>query len=94
MKEVGVGLEKDSFQIMPEGTTEVVAVDLDQVQELVLTEIGLDVISVESMISLLKTVHLTSKTVKETGQIQWMYNMDKEQTSLKTLVTDTYDSLN
>ena len=47
MKEVGVGLEKDSFQIMPEGTTEVVAVDLDQAQELVLIEIGLDVISVE-----------------------------------------------
>ena len=23
-----------------------------------------------------------------------MYNMEKEQTSLKTLVTDTYDSLN
>ena len=58
MKQVGVGLEKDSFQIMPEGTTEVVAVDLDHVQELVVTQMGLDVISVESMIILLKTVQL------------------------------------
>ena len=29
MKEVGGGLQKDSLQIMPEGMTEVVAVDLD-----------------------------------------------------------------
>ena len=34
---------------MLEGMTEVLAVDLDKVQELVLIEIGLDVISVESM---------------------------------------------
>ena len=52
MTEVGAGLEKDSIQIMPEGMTEVVVVGLDQVQELVLIEIGLDVISVESMIIL------------------------------------------
>ena len=26
--------------------------------------------------------------------MQWMYNMDEEQTSLKTLLTDTYDGLN
>ena len=45
MKEVGVGLEKESFQIIPEGSKEVVAVDLDQAQELVLIGIGLDVIS-------------------------------------------------
>ena len=53
MKEVGVGQEKDSFQIMPKGMTEVVVavlVGLGQVQELVLIEIGLDVICVESMI--------------------------------------------
>ena len=36
MKEVGVGLEKDGFQIMSEGMTEVVVVGLDQVLELVL----------------------------------------------------------
>ena len=46
MKEVEVGLEKDRFQIMPEGMTEVVAVHQDQVQELVLIEIGLDIINV------------------------------------------------
>ena len=55
MKEVGVGLKKDSFQIMPEEMTEVVTVGLDQVQELVLIDIGLDVISVERTIILLKT---------------------------------------
>ena len=47
MKQVEVGLEKDSFQIMLEGMTGVVAVDLDQVQELALTETGLVVINVE-----------------------------------------------
>ena len=31
MEEVGVRLERDSFQIMPEGMTEVLAVDLDPV---------------------------------------------------------------
>ena len=56
MKEVGVDLEKDSFQATLEETTEVVAVDLDQVQELVLIKIGLDVISIESIIILLRTV--------------------------------------
>ena len=45
-------------------------------------EIGLDVISVGSMIILLKTVQL-QKIEKETDQIQQMYNMDKEKTSLK-----------
>ena len=54
MKKVGVGLERDSFQIMSEGMTEVAVVHLDQVQELVLVEIGLDVISVESTIILQK----------------------------------------
>ena len=43
---------------MPEGTTEEVALDLDQVQEVVLIEIVLDVISVESTIILLKPVQL------------------------------------
>ena len=52
MKEVEVGLEKDSFQIISEGMTEAVAVDLDEIQELVLIEIGLDVISVGNMIIL------------------------------------------
>ena len=37
---------------------------------------------------------LTSKLEIETEQIQQMYNVDEEQTSLKMLITDTYDSLN
>ena len=36
----------------------------------------------------------TSKIEKETDQMQQMFNLDEEQTSLKTLATDTYDSLN
>ena len=34
------------------------------------------------------------KIEKEAEQIQWMYNTGGEKTSLKTLATDTYDSLN
>ena len=37
---------------------------------------------------------LTSKIERKTKQIQQMYNMDEEQTSLKALTTDTSDSLN
>ena len=36
----------------------------------------------------------TTTLEKEAEQIQQMHNMDEEQTSLKTLVTDTYDSSN
>ena len=36
---------------------------------------------------------LTSILEKETEQTQQMYNMDEGQTSLKTLATDTYNSL-
>ena len=39
-------------------------------------------------------VCLTMKVGKETDQIQQMFNLDEEQTSLKTLATETYDSLN
>ena len=56
MKGVGVGSEKGSVQKVLEGMTEVVVVDQDQVQELVQTEIELDPLNVESMITLLKTV--------------------------------------
>ena len=92
MKDIGVGLEIDGFQIIPEGTTEAVAVYLDQVQELALIGIGLDVIRVEY--DHFARECLTSKIEKETEQIQWMYNMDEEQTSLKTLATHNYDNLN
>ena len=56
MTEVGVDLEKYSIQKILEGMMEVVEVDLGQVQELVLIETGSDVINVENMITLLKTV--------------------------------------
>ena len=36
----------------------------------------------------------TSKVEKESEKIQHMCNMDEEQTALKLLVADTYDSLN
>ena len=36
----------------------------------------------------------TSKEVGEIEKIQQMFNLDEEQTSLKALATDTYDSLN
>ena len=48
--------KRKNGQIVSAGTTEVVVVGLDQVQEPVLIDIGLDVISVESMIILWKTV--------------------------------------
>ena len=36
----------------------------------------------------------TSKEEREIKQFQQMYNLDKKQTSLKALATDTYDSPN
>ena len=52
MKEAEVDLEKDSFPIMSERMTEIVIVGLDEGQELVLTEIGLDVTTAGSVIIL------------------------------------------
>ena len=57
LEEVGVGLEKYNIQIISEGMTEIV-VGLDQVQEPVLIQIGLDAINVRNMIILLRTVQL------------------------------------
>ena len=34
-----------------------------------------------------------TKVEKERDQIQQMFNLDEDQTSLKTLATDTYDGL-
>ena len=34
----------------------------------------------------------TTREERETEQIQQMFNLDEEQTSFKTLATDTYDS--
>ena len=36
----------------------------------------------------------TTKIEKQTDQIQQMFNLEEEQTSVKTLAADTYDSLN
>ena len=62
---VEVGLEKDSIQEILEETIKAV-VGQDQVWEQVLIEIGLDVLNVESMIILLKTVwtQIQKRTVR------------------------------
>ena len=56
MKEIEVDLEKDSIHKILERITKAVVVDLDQVQEIGLIEIGSDVIDVENMIILQKAV--------------------------------------
>ena len=56
MKEVGVSLEKDNFQIISKGMAEVAVVGIDQVEELVPIEMELDVISVENVFILLMIV--------------------------------------
>ena len=91
MKEVEVGPGINNTLII-KGMIEV-TVGLDQVQEPVWKEIELDVINAGNMIILLKTVWLF-KILKESEQTQQMYNMDDEQTALKLLATDTYNSLN
>ena len=76
-----------------EGMTEiVVVVGLDQGWDLALIEIGLDVISAGSMIFCKCLSEFKIGKRNRTG-IQ-MYNMDEEETSLKTLAADNYDSLN
>ena len=56
MEEVEVSLGKDNNQVILEGMIEVVVVGQDQVQEPVLTEIGLDVLNVGNMIISVMTV--------------------------------------
>ena len=46
LEEVEVGQGKDNIQVILKGMTEAVAVGLDEAQEPVLTEIGLDVLNV------------------------------------------------
>ena len=57
LEEVGAGLETDNIQIISEEMTEVV-VGQDQVQEPVIIETELDVVSVRNMIILLRIVQL------------------------------------
>ena len=66
LEEVEVGLEKDSIQIILEEVIKAV-IGQDQVQEQVLIEIESDVLHVESMIILLKTV-LTYQIHKRISQ--------------------------
>ena len=73
MKEVEVGLEKDSFQVMPEGMTEEVVVGLDQVQDLVLIEIRLDVISVENTMICQRLSDLKKRDGNRTGTTDVQY---------------------
>ena len=93
MKEVGVCLVKGNSKVTLEGMTGVVVkVGQGQYQEQVLTETELGVKSVENMIIMQKDC-LTAKEERETDKIQQMFNLDKEQTSLKMLATDTFESL-
>ena len=55
LEEVEAGLWKDNIQVILEEMTKAVAVGLDQVQEPVITEVGLDVLNVWNMIILLRT---------------------------------------
>ena len=50
LEEVGKGLEKSNTQIILEGIIEVIAVGQHQAEELVVTEIELDVLSVGDMV--------------------------------------------
>ena len=93
-KEVEVGLGKDHFQgiLIIEGITEaeeIVDQGLDQEQ------VQIDRIrcyKYREYDHFIKDCP-TSKEIREIGKIQQMFNLDEEQTSLKTLATDTYDSL-
>ena len=56
LEEIEVDLKKDNIPLISEGIIKAVVVDLDQVSEPVLIEIGLEVLNVGSMIILVKTV--------------------------------------
>ena len=65
-------------------------VGLGQDQEQVQIEIELGVLSVESTTTLQENVQLDKKN-REIEQIQWMFNLDNEQTALQTLLMETDD---
>ena len=67
LEEVEVGLGKDSILVTLEGLIKA-AVDQDQVQQPVLTEIGLDVLNVGNMIISLMTVK-TQEMERESEQL-------------------------
>ena len=92
MKEVRVGLEKGHIQVTSEGMTDVVViVGQGHDQECVLIDRikhhrgrEYDHFAKEC---------LKTNEERETDQTQQMFNLDEEQTALKMLATDTYDSL-
>ena len=67
LEEVDVGIEKDSIQVILEVMIKAV-VDQDQVQDQVLIQLGFNVLSVGSMLILLKTVQ--TKIQKKNSQIR------------------------
>ena len=93
MKEVGVGLEKSHTQVILEGMTEVtVTVGQGQDQEQVLID-RIRCYMCREWDHFTKDCP-TAKEERETDQIQQMFYLDEDHTSLKTLATDTYDNLN
>ena len=73
----------------------------EEIIEMIITneaevDLGIDDIQItpEGMTEVVVDQVPTIRVEKEAEQIQQMYNMDEEQTALKLLVTDTYDSLN
>ena len=67
-----------------------VMVDLGQYQEQVQIEIRLDALRVESMITLARECP-TRQENREIEQIQQMFNLDDEQTTIQTSMMDIND---
>ena len=96
LEEVEVDLGKDNIQVILAEMIKVVVVDQDQVQELVLTETKLDVLSTGNMIISLKAVQIHKQKKGQNKYIMYkykIYNLDEEQTTLAVLATDMYDNL-
>ena len=82
MREIGVGHMIGKLEVITEGTIGAsVTVDQGQVLEQVPIKIGLDVLSVESMIILQETAQQCKQ--RETEKIQQMFNLCKDQTLLQ-----------
>ena len=94
--EIGTGLEKGHFLetlVMIETIGVQAIVGPGQGQGQVQIETESDVTSVGNMIIFAKDCP-ASREERELEQLQQMHNLDGEQTSLKSLTTDTHDNLN
>ena len=94
--DIGTGLEKGHFVetlVMMEtiGVQAIVGPDQDQRQVQIETES--DVTSAGNIDHFAKDCP-TSREERELEQLQQMLNLDDEQTSLKSLATNTHDNLN